>query len=145
MSPAVQVTWYDGGLKPAIPEAWDTAKPFPTDGILFVGEKGVLFSGFTGGPRLLSESKNLAYNPPKKSLPRTSGHYMDWVNACKGGPDASCHFGYAAELTEVALLGAIAQRTGQRLEWDAVNMKITNNSSSDALVRGEYRSGWRLS
>jgi predicted dehydrogenase len=142
--PAVRVSWYDGGLKPPVPEGWDPAKPFPIDGILFVGEKGVLFSGFTGGPRLLPESKNQAYNPPKKTLPRTTGHYMDWVNSCKGGPDASCNFGFAAEVTEVALLGALAQRVGGYLEWDAANMKITNDANADALVRGSYRQGWKL-
>ncbi len=130
------VTWYDGGLKPPAPEGWNHSKPLPADGILFVGEKGVLWSGFTGKPQLLPEARNAAYRPPKKTMERTAGHYEEWIAAAKGGPAAKCEFGFGAFLTELTLLGAIAQRTGRFLEWDAAEMRFRNDAeASEMLLR----------
>ncbi len=136
--PGVRVTWYDGGLKP--PSDVD----LPVSGILFVGDRGVLLSGFSGGPRLLPESRMKSFTPPPPSLPRTPGHYSEWIAACKGGKPASCEFGFGALLTETALLGCIAVRTGKRLVWDAAAGRITNDEGANALVAPPYRSGWSL-
>jgi len=134
--PGARVTWYDGGLKPPCPV------DLRGDGILFIGDKGVILSGFTGGPRLLSEAA--AFTPPEKTLPRTPGHYPEWIAACKGGKPASCEFGFGALLTETALLGVIAVRTGKRLEWDAAAGRFTNDADANALIAPAYRSGWSL-
>ena len=32
----------------------------------------------------------------------------------------------------------------QKLEWDGVNMKVTNVAEANKYVRNEYRSGWSL-
>jgi predicted dehydrogenase len=130
------VTWYDGGLKPPTPEGWDRTKPLPGDGIFFVGEKGVLWSGFTGKPRLLPDSRHDAYTPPQKALPRSAGHYEEWIAAAKGGPPARCEFGFGAYLTELTLLGAIAQRTGKYLEWDSAGMRFRNDAEASRLLEG---------
>jgi hypothetical protein len=48
-------------------------------------------------------------------------------------------------LTETVLLGNVAARTaGQRLFWDAGNMKITNNPEANKYLSREYRKGWSL-
>ncbi len=95
----VQVHWYEGGLKPWSPE------PLKNDGILFVGEKGILHSGFSGGPRVLGKPD---FTAPPKTMPRSTGHYQEWIRAAKGGPAAFCEFGFGAQLTEIALLGVEA-------------------------------------
>ena len=43
--------------------------------------------------------------------------------AIKGGKPGGTEFGYAARLTELALLGVVAIRTGKKIEWDYENMK----------------------
>jgi predicted dehydrogenase len=136
--PGVRLTWYDGGLKPPCDVE------LRADGILFIGDKGVLLSGFTGGPRLLPESRMKSFTPPAKTLARTAGHYAEWIAACKGGKPASCEFGFGALLTETALLGSIAVRTGKRLSWDAAAARITNDADANALVAPPYRGGWSL-
>ena len=43
------------------------------------------------------------------------------------------------------MLGVIASRlAGTKLEWDAENMKFTNNAEANALVTPQFRSGWSL-
>jgi predicted dehydrogenase len=140
----VRLTWYDGGLRPPRPLEMAPDRDLGTDGLMFIGEKGTLLSGFSGGIRFLSadQEKNLA--APPKTLPRTKDHYVEWVNACKGGAPANCNFDFAAPLTEIALLGVIAQRTGRFLEWDAGAMRFSNDAAATGLLTPQYRAGWSL-
>ena len=141
--PAVRMHWYEGGLKPPAPADWG-ARPLPEAGILFVGDNGVLFSGFSGGPRLLPESKNKAYTPPAKTIPRSIGHYEEWIQAAKGGKPANCNFDFASLLAETALLGVVATRTGKYLAWDAESARFTNDADANQYVNPPYRTGWSL-
>jgi len=142
--PPVQVTWYDGGLKPPRPPELEAGRSLGRGGILFIGDKGTILSGFTGGPRLLPESRNARFHPPRKRIPRSIGHYREWIEASKGGPPANCEFGFGSFLTEIALLGNLAVRTGKYLEWDSGEMKITNDAGANWFLQEPYRSGWSL-
>jgi hypothetical protein len=66
------------------------------------------------------------------------------INAIGGGPDATSNFNYAARLTETILLGNVALRAGQPVEWDAKRMKITNMPEANQFLGREYRPGWTL-
>ena len=41
-------------------------------------------------------------------------------------------------------LGNIALKTGEKLEWDPVAMKITNVPDANRYLHMEYRKGWEL-
>ncbi len=142
--PAVRVTWYDGGLKPPKPPEMDADKKLDEDGIIFIGDKGTILSGFTGGPRLVPESKNASFTPPPKTHERSSGHYQEWIAACKGGPPAKCNFDFGSLLAEVALLGNLAVRMDGELYWSPEDMRITNNAAANQYVNPPYRTGWSL-
>ncbi len=140
----VRVHWYDGGIRPARPVGMDAGTTLDGDGLMFVGDRGVLVSGFTGGIKFLSAPNQSDFVPPQKTLPRSLGHYKEWIAAAKGGPPANCNFQFGALLTEVALLGVIAQRTGKSLMWDAGAGEFTNNDAANKLLSTPYRSGWSL-
>lgn len=140
--PAMTVTWYDGGLMPPTPEAVGRF-PLPRRGVLFLGDKGAIqCDGAGGAPRLFPES--LRSRPaPSATLPRSRGHHRDWIDACKGGPPASSHFGYGARLTEIVLLGALALRLRRRIEWNGEALSVQRElAEAAAIIRGTYRSGW---
>jgi hypothetical protein len=44
----------------------------------------------------------------------------------------------------LVLLGNIAVRTQQILEWDYEKMQITNSPEANKMIREEYHNGWRL-
>jgi predicted dehydrogenase len=142
--PPVRMCWYDGGLKPPRPPDMSTEDHLGADGILFVGEKGILSSGFSGGPALLTESLRKDFNPPPKTLPRTPGHYLEWIEACKGGKPASCNFDFGSQLTEICLLGVAAQRSAKYLKYDADQMRFTNDPDANQYLSEQYRQGWSL-
>jgi hypothetical protein len=114
-------------------------------GALIKGSRGTLMCGVYGNsPRLIPETAMRSYTRPPKTLPRIKSHIQNWVEACKAGVPASAPFDYAAPLTEICLLGNLAQRMDARIEWDAANMRVTNLPDANQYVRTEYRKGWSL-
>ncbi len=145
--PPVKMTWYDGGLMPVRPNELEEGRRMGDDGggTLFVGEKGVLMCGTYGkSPRLIPESKMKSYKRPPKTIARSNGHHKDWIEACRGGKQASSNFDCAGPLTEIVLLGNVAIRTHKKLNWDGQNMKVTNVPEANKYVRRQYRQGWTL-
>jgi len=81
---------------------------------------------------------------PPRTLPPTKGPHRDWLDACKGGRPARSRFEYGARLTELVLLGDVAVRAGEKIQWDGPAMKVTNVPAAQAFVQETYRSGWDL-
>jgi predicted dehydrogenase len=116
-----------------------------TNGSLFVGDKGMITTGTYGEwTRLIPVEKMHDYEFPPEFIKRSPGHYRDWINACKGGSPACSNFSVSAPFTEWVALGAIAIRLNTRLEWDAENVRITNNEAANALLRPYIREGWAI-
>jgi len=140
--PPVRLTWHDGGRRP--PQFAEGLLPQWGDGTLFIGERGMLLADY-GRYRLLPEKEFADHQPPPPTIPRSIGHHAEWIRACKTGEPTTCNFDYAGALTEAVLLGAVAYRTGQRLEWDPVSLRCPNCPDADAYLRKAYRHGWELS
>ena len=136
--PPVILTWYDGGLKPPRPLELDSDDVLRD--VIYIGDRGKLM-----GERLIPESRMEKYQRPAKTLPRSPGHYQEWIKACRGGAPAGSNFlDHSGLLTEVCLLGNVAVRAQKKLEWDGPNMKITNNKAANQFLHREYRAGWAL-
>jgi predicted dehydrogenase len=142
--PPVTLTWYDGDRKPFLPKELESNRKLPSQGGLYVGEKGTILYPHMGAPRLIPESKMKGFKAPKPFLPRGVNHYQEWINACKGGPQTLSNFDYAGPLSESVLLGNVAIRAGERLFWDGENMKVTNSDKANTFLQREYRPGWTL-
>ncbi len=142
--PPVKVTWYDGGKKPSRDLAY--GQELPTNGALIVGEKGTLFSPDWHADKfkLLPEGKFEDMEAIKQTIPRSPGHHQEWVAACKGGPPALANFSYSAPMTEAVLLGNVAIRAAEKVEWDAKTLKVTNSPKANRFVQRKYRQGWTL-
>lgn len=144
----VKLHWYDGGILPERPQELEDHRIMdPEDGLIFVGDKGkILVEGWGGErPMLIPESKMQAYKKPPKTLPRSIGHYKEWIEACKNGTPTQANFEFAANLTETLLLGMISVRLGgKKLIWDSENMKISNLPDANKYIHYKYRNGWNL-
>lgn len=135
--PPVSFTWHDGGK---LPKARDE-KPLPKNGCMIVGEKGhISFKDWNpNGFIIHPEEKFKDFKGPEPQLPRSPGHYKEWIAACKGGPPALSNFDYAALLTETVLLGNVALRVGKKIRWDAKNMRAIGCPEADQFVRATYK------
>ncbi len=143
--PAVKLTWYDGGLLPKKPIEIGEEELNKTGGALLIGSKGKLLHDTYGkNPRLLPDSLHASFGKPAEKLPRipNENHEMNWVDAAKGKTAVSCPFEYAAQLTEVMLLGVVALRAGKKIEYDGRNMRVTNNAAANEFLQREPKPGW---
>ncbi len=123
--PPVTLTWHGGGLQPPRPKHLDADQPVRGD--IYIGEKATLM-----GLRLLPEAKMKHYGRPPQRLPRSPGHYKEWVDASRGGPPAGADFvRHAGLLTETPLLGNIAMAAGQKLLWDGPGLRFTNDDTAN--------------
>jgi len=141
--------WYDGGLKPPLPEGLEIGRRLADSGCLFVGSRAsILVSGsYLNSPRVFPESIMKEIGRPPRVLERSPGHVQEWVMAAKGEKPldfAKSNFAYAGPFTEAVLLGNVAVRMQRRLEWDGPNMRFTNLPEANAFVSKEYRDGWRF-
>jgi predicted dehydrogenase len=145
--PPVRVNWYDGGLRPPTPPEVREGEQLEGggNGLYFAGEKGIIScAGWGGAPRIFPTSLMESYRRPPAKIPRSKGHYRDWLDACKGGPPASSNFEYGARLTEIIHLGNVALRARKRLEWDGPNLRAANAPEADQFIKGNYRPGWEI-
>ena len=143
--PPVTVTWYEAGHKP--PLALALGEPLPGNGALLIGDKGRLLQPAMYGAyhKLLPTDHYADYTPPTQTLPRARiGHQQEWIDSAKTGSPTMANFEYAGRLTEAFLVGNVALRTGQTLQWDGEAMKATNCPEAQRFVHPEYRKGWSL-
>ena len=144
--PPVTLTWYDGGLMPPTPPEMDEGSSLPSNGVLYVGSQGKMYHGSHGGmPQLLPQELLQQAQQVPQSIPRSRGHYEEWLDACRGEGKTFSHFGYAGPMTETVLLGVLALRApGRRLQWDSRKLQVKNAPELNQYVHKEYRTGWSL-
>jgi predicted dehydrogenase len=155
--PPVKVTWWDGrkgrqdggetkydvpNLPPRPPEL-EADRNLPPNGSMFVGEKGTIVVEDTARPFIVPEAKMKAFKEPEPFLPRVKDHKIEWLEAVRGGKPASSNFAdYSGHLAECVLLGNLAIRTGEKIQWDGANLKAKNCPKADRYIRRAYRKGW---
>jgi predicted dehydrogenase len=138
--PPVKLTWYDGGKRPKYFQ--EEKLPSWGDGVLFVGEKGMLLADY-GNHKLLPEKDFTGFKPPKPFIKDSIGHHKEWVEACKTGGPTTCNFDYAGALTETVLLGNVSYRIGKGFSWDAKSLQASE-PEAERFIQHQYRKGWTL-
>jgi predicted dehydrogenase len=144
--PPCKLVWYDGGLRPPRPDGLPEGTKMGDNGRLLVGDKGFILNN-TVFPA--SQAEKAASIPT--TIPRSDGHFKEWIAACKGGNPAGSNFDFAGPLAESVLLGNVALRVQLRedltlckLLWDSQALKFTNLADAKNFVRRNYRAGWSL-
>ena len=147
----VTLYWFDG------PQEWSKVGRIDKFGVenathfgracWMVGTKGMVgCDTHAGGSVVVPEPLRDEYkaNPPEQSIPRVQGGpFREWLRSIKGeGPEPGSNFSYSSRLTEIILLGVLAQRFNTRIEWDAENARITNHPELNAFVKEPAREGF---
>ncbi len=169
--PPVKVWWYDGRRKGATSKETgatadsvvdaDRNRPpilielekkygkerFEGNATIYVGDKGMMYTGFYGGgARILPEELHKATPVPEMKFERIKGsHTDDFLRGVRDPTHKPCaNFEVSAPLTELTLLGVLAARqgVGKKIEWDG--NKCTNMPAVNADLQREGREGWKL-
>lgn len=138
--PAVEVVWYDGGLKPQRPEGLPAGKVLNDQGgcVIFHGTKDTLICGCYGvNPYLVS---GRTPSSPSVHPVVTIGHGLDFVRAAKESKanrvKTLSDFSEAGPFNEMVVMGVLGvrlQELNKELLWDGANMKFTNISPDETI------------
>lgn len=145
--PPVEVWWYDGvDNRPPLPPEYGPKEKFTRANGKFIYSKTLTFAGGTHSEtlRILPEAKMQAM---AAGLPKITGgfsdHFQNFALACLGREETKSPFHISGPLSQVFLLGVIAQRLGGRLEFDPAAKRFTNSARANELLDGEPpRPGW---
>ena len=171
----MQLTWTDGGIRPPhpdiIPANDDIGGPGSYNGVLMIGEKGIISTNINDSspliPKLYLYNGETEFGPETEKMPEPEyGHQRKWVDACKAGFNSKEHLGltssfdYAGPMTETVLMGNLAIRSfmlrkenskgnldffaRKKLLWDGENIRITNLEEANQFVTRKYRDGWKI-
>ncbi|WP_422082266.1 Gfo/Idh/MocA family protein [Ulvibacterium sp.] len=171
----IEMTWSDGGIRPShpdiIPANNDIGGPGSQNGVLMIGEKGIISTNINDSspltPKLYLNDGTTDFGPEVENNEEPEyGHQRLWVDACKAGFDSPEHkaltssFDYAGPMTETVLMGNLAIRSymlrrensdgkmdfyaRKKLLWDGENMRITNLEEANQFVGRTYREGWEM-
>jgi hypothetical protein len=148
--PALDLFWYDGGIRPAAPEELEEDKrELAAEGMMFVGDRGRILAGFRcDDPTIIPYRKAREFraaNGPSQMTPAPDHDRPVWLEHFRGGPPTFGSFELAAPISDAFNLAAVSLRLGgKRLVWDAASATVTNNEGANKLLRREYRKGWEL-
>jgi len=138
--PAVKLHWYDGGK---LPDREILGGKTPSgSGCAVIGSKATIISPHDYGAdfEILGD-----VDRSKVEFEKSPGHFDEWIRAIKTGKPAKSNFpDYAGPLTEMVLAGNLALAAGQRVEWNAQEMKATNVPDLEPLIKPTYRAGYVL-
>jgi predicted dehydrogenase len=149
--PALDLFWYDGGMKPRFPEAIEAQNVTQApEGILFVGDQGSILAGFHGdNPQLFARGKREALfqegTSRRGTRPTKAGvRSISWVQGIKEGVQSPGSFLNAGSITDTVNLGTVALRAGKKVLFDSRTMQVTNLSAANKFLYRDYRPGWEL-
>jgi len=144
--------WHDGGFKPQTPEGYD-GDDLPIEGMMFVGDKGAIVSGFLRvNPVLVGEqaSKFADVKGDPKIVPVEFSNGNErwlqvWIDGCRGKGKGFGSFEYAKEVNETFNLGSVSlMSNGKKLVYDPATRAITNDAEANKLLTRNIRKGWEM-
>ncbi|MDR2919111.1 MAG: Gfo/Idh/MocA family oxidoreductase [Tannerella sp.] len=152
--PEVEVHWYDGGLKPPLPEGYPAGRELNDQGgaVIFHGTKDTLICGCYGvNPWLLSgRTPNVPKVCRRVENAMRGGHQQDWIRACKENAAnrtmTKSDFSEAGPFNEMVVMGVLAvrlQSLNKELQWDGPNMKFTN-IGADETIKTVIKDGFTI-
>ena len=108
----------------------------------------VLHETYGEKPTLIGEGLTEKAARIPQSLGRIAGgmggHEMNWIRAIRGEEKISSPFEYAVPLNETMILGVVALRADQAIEYDGAAGRVTNVADANQYLSRTYRKGWEL-
>ena len=139
------LSWHDGGMKPPIPEGY-ASDDLPIEGMMFLGNKGVIVSGFNrDNPQIVGPQAAEYADVQSAPTPNTGNWLQVWINGCRGQGKGPGAFEHSKEICETFNLGSVSLMCqGKKLEYDPATRRVTNDEQGNRLLRRDSRSGWEI-
>ncbi len=113
-------------------------------GCIFYGTEATLVTNYSQREVWVKGKKVDDFPTPDPWIPNSPGHIREFLDSVRTRAVTTCNVEYAYRLTKAGLLGNIAYRTGDKLEWDDERERISRNAKANELISRRYRSPWKL-
>lgn len=113
--------------------------------VRFIGEKGRLD---VSRSILDSDPANIVsatIQPNETRLYESNDHYLDWLECIKTGKKPVCDVEIGHRTSSVCNVANIAYALRRPLEWNPSKEKFKNDKEANALLKPNFREGWKLS
>ncbi|MGC6456267.1 MAG: Gfo/Idh/MocA family oxidoreductase [Coraliomargaritaceae bacterium] len=147
--PAVKIKWYEG-LSQAPVDSLPAPKPGPESegGLIMYGSKQTFYhyDMRPNNVKLLmpdDQWHEFRKTLPEKTIPRIKGSIQDdWALGITDGHVPCSNFEISTKLTEIILLGVVAQRAGHTISWNASEMEVPGHPELDPIIKQPVRDSW---
>ncbi len=143
--PAMSINWYDGVKnRPPSPKEFKKGQKMPACGKAIYSDDLTFIGGTHSGKLSVLSDSDIKNDLPKIPAGKTNQNHMkNFMLAAMGKEECNSKFAVSGPLTQVFMLGCIAQRLGGTLKFDAKKQEITNNKYANKLLKGHApRKGW---
>jgi len=146
--PAMDIDWYDGQENlPPVPGEFAGRTLDPMKPGKFIYGKDYVFQGNSHAETLQivpyeKMREMLKEGKLQKNFGKHPDHYESFLRACRGENTTNSRFSVSGPLSQMLVLGCLAQRLGGTLEFDRTTKKITNNALANSLLKDNVRKGW---
>ena len=130
---------YPGGVMMVIAGGYKEIR----GGTKWIGDDGWIWVDRRG---LDAEPKSVmtALIKPEDQLPKSPGHYEQFIAAVKSRARTLTPAEVALRSATPGWLGQIAMLTGKKIRWDPERMRILKNPAAEKLLSRDMRAPWRL-
>jgi predicted dehydrogenase len=151
--PAFTAYWYEGGLKPEVPEEITSdpgrqRKGLGGSGSIFIGTKGKLITegDYSNSPTLIPTARMQEFKANEMSkitkIAKSPGHRDELLLAIRGDKpwdSPMANFIYSGPLVEAMNLANVAVRLEKKVTWDPKALKCPGTPEADPMIKREYR------
>jgi predicted dehydrogenase len=113
-------------------------------GIYFHGEHATLFCNY-GTYTIVPEADPKAeLQLPDKTLPRSKGHYREWIDCIKSRKQPSCNVFYHHKVNVPCCLANLSLRLGRSIRFDPTTGTAVGDDEANRALMPTYRKPWTL-
>jgi hypothetical protein len=113
-------------------------------GIYFHGDKATLLCDYGMFKIIPEDDPKAEVKLPEPSLPRSPGHYREWVDCIKTRQEPSCSVFYHHKVNVPCCLANLSLKLGRSIQFDPKAEKVVGDKEAADGLQPNYRKPWTL-
>jgi predicted dehydrogenase len=113
-------------------------------GIYFHGDKATLYCDYGTFKILPQDDPKAEVKPPEPSLPRSKGHYREWIDCIKSRQQPSCNVFYHHNVNVPCCLANLSLKLGRSIQLDPKTETVIGDKEAAKGCQPNYRKPWTL-